>query len=174
MEQLMKSYVISGVIFSLIMTVGGCAGAPANQMTWKPYAETQEFSLYFNQEDTGGLLSYVKDKLSFFEEKIIKVWAKRVSKGDKGRDRQIEEQKKQGLSVRGYDDYAYTLTYWEIQCANKMTRILSEADYTKAGEKLGGYSRMPEVARWALIAPGSPEALLHLNLCTPPGKKGNK
>lgn len=126
---------------------------------WKLYAETQNFYFYYNVDKPDPL----KLILDIFRKKLVTVWIKRVSKDDKGRNWQIQENKKLGLSTKGYEGYEYTIFLKEINCSDKMSRLLSEADYTKDGNLLSK-SESP-YAEWKPIVPGSDDEALQKAVC---------
>lgn len=126
---------------------------------WKLYAENQNFSFYHNVEAQDPL----KNILDIFRKKIVTVWTKRVSKDDNGRNWQIQENKRLGLSTKGYENYEYTVFLKEINCPDKMSRLLSEADYTKEGNLLTK-SESP-FAEWKPIRPESDDEALQKAVC---------
>jgi hypothetical protein len=126
---------------------------------WKLYAETQNFYFYHNVEPQTSL----KNIFDIFRKKIVTVWTKCVSKDDKGRNWQIQENKRLGLSIKGYENYEYTVFLKEIRCSDKMSRLLSEADYTKEGNLLAK-SEYP-YAEWKPIVPGSDDEFLQKAVC---------
>lgn len=126
---------------------------------WKLYAETQNFFFYHNVETQDPL----KNIFDIFRKKIVKVWTKRVSKDDNSRNWQIQENKRFGLSIKGYENYEYTVFLKEIKCSDKMSRLLSEADYTKDNNLLSK-SESP-YAEWKPIVPGSDDEALQKTVC---------
>jgi hypothetical protein len=128
---------------------------------WKLHAETQNFYFYHNVDKPDPL----KLILDIFRKKIVTVWTKRVTKDDKGRDWLIQENKRLGLSSKGYENYEYTIFLKEISCSDKMSRLLSEADYTKEGNLLAK-SEYP-YAEWKPIVPESDDEALHKAVCRP-------
>jgi len=127
---------------------------------WKLYAENQNFYFYHNVEAQDPL----KNILDIFRKKIVKAWTKRVIKGDKGRDWQIQENKRLGISTKGYDNYEYTIFLKEINCSDSMVRPISEADYTKERNLLSK-AEFP-YAEWKHIIPESDDEALHKAVCT--------
>ncbi len=126
---------------------------------WKLYSENQYFYFYYNAEEPDPL----KEILSIFKKRIVRVWTKRSIKNDKGRDRQILENKNLGLSVKDYEHYEYTLSLKEINCSDKMIRLLSEADYAKEGDLLAK-SESP-FAGWSPVVPASSDESLYKAVC---------
>ncbi|GER92776.1 hypothetical protein A45J_0501 [hot springs metagenome] len=131
----------------------------AHGADWKLYAENQDFYFYYDM-DKPDPLKLIAD---IFRKKIVTVWTKRVSKDERGRNYQIYTNKKLGLSVKGYENYEYTIFLKEINCSNKMSRLLSEADYTKDGNLLAK-SESP-YAEWKPIVPESDEEVLQKAVC---------
>ncbi|MBI3592255.1 MAG: hypothetical protein HY099_02030 [Nitrospirae bacterium] len=156
---------IKGVVITALIVV--CGYGAADVADWKPYAETRYFNFYY---DAGDIRYLSKSIFNLFEGKnpkgdISGVWIKRVIKGEKGRDFQIQEQRKHGLSIRGYEQYEYTMALKEINCSDKMYRIISEVDYNKEGGKLGAYTNEPRWVSWRSILPESEDEVLHKALC---------
>lgn len=132
----------------------------AHGADWKLYAENQDFYFYYNI-DKPDPLKLIRD---IFSKKIVVVWTKHVSKGERGKDYQIHSNKKLGLSVKGYENYEYTIFLKEINCSDKMFRLLSEEDYTKEGNLLSK-SESP-YSEWKPIVPGSDNEKLQKAVCT--------
>ncbi|WP_333654335.1 surface-adhesin E family protein [Dissulfurispira sp.] len=86
-----------------------------------------------------------------------------MTKDNKGRDWLIQENKRLGLSSKGYENYEYTIFLKEISCSDKMSRLLSEADYTKEGNLLAK-SEYP-YAEWKPIVPESDDEALQKAVC---------
>lgn len=126
---------------------------------WELYAENQNFSFYYNVEAQDPL----KNIFDIFRKKIVTVWTKRVSKDDKGRNWQIQENKRLGLSIKGYENYEYTVFLREINCSDRISRSISEADYTKNGNLLSK-SESP-YSEWKPIVPGSDDEALQKAVC---------
>lgn len=126
---------------------------------WKLYTETQNFYFYHNVETQG----HFKNILDIFRKKIVTVWTKRVTKGENGKNWQIQENKRLGLSIKGYENYEYTVFLKEIKCSDKISRLLSETDYTKDGNLLAK-SESP-YSEWKPIVPGSDDEALHKAVC---------
>lgn len=84
---------------------------------------------------------------------LVKVWAKGVTKDQKGIDEKIKLLKKFGGETMGYENYSYTLNLFEIDCENKKHRILSVKDYDKKGNGLQTVTI--ENNPWDYIAPGT-------------------
>jgi hypothetical protein len=126
---------------------------------WKLYAENQNFYFYHNVDKPDPL----KIILDIFRKKIVRIWTKHVSKDNKGRNWQIQENKRLGLSIKGYENYEYTVFLKEINCSDKMSRLLSEADYTKEGNLLAK-SEYP-YAEWKPIVPESDDEALQKAIC---------
>ncbi len=129
---------------------------------WKLYAETQNFYFYHNVDKPDPL----KLILDIFRKKIVTVWTKRVTKGENGKNWQIQENKRLGLSIKGYENYEYTVFLKEINCSDKMSRSISEADYTKDSNLLSK-SESP-YAEWKPIVPGTGDESLYKAVCAFP------
>jgi hypothetical protein len=129
---------------------------------WKLYSETQNFYFYHNVDKPDPL----KLILDIFRKKIFTVWTKRVTKGENGKNWQIQENKRLGLSIKGYENYEYTVFFKEINCSDKMFRSISEADYTKDNNLLAK-SESP-YSEWKPIVPESDDEALYKAVCWPP------
>lgn len=134
-------------------------GNTADGADWKSYAENQNFSFYYNAEEPDPF----KEIANIFKKRIVRVWTKRATKNNKGRDWQIQENKRLGLSMKDYEQYEYTLSLKEINCSDKMIRLLSETDYAKEGNLLAK-SESP-FARWGPVVPTSSDESLYKAVC---------
>lgn len=160
------------VLLGVLLAAGFSAGAGAEETPWRLYAETPDFSYFFNTEGiklpSGGSLSRIRDLIV---PRTVRVWTKRAARGERGIEREIMEQKRLSLSTAGYDEYGYTLYEREVRCADRMYRTLSETDFTREGRKLGAYGPGPTIAVWKTVLPDSEEDALYRILCSPPKKK---
>ena len=83
----------------------------------------------------GGNYSFFYNKTSIKTQpsKHIRVWQKSVAKDV---TTFIEERRGRGLTVKGYENYARSLTLWEIDCNKKQVGMVSTVDYDKDGNVL--------------------------------------
>lgn len=133
----------------------------AEGTNWETYYETQNFYFYYNADTKK---DPIKNILDIFRKKIVKAWTKRLIKGNEGRNWQIQENKRLGLSTKGYENYEYTISLKEINCSDKMVRTISDVDYSKEGNLLAK-SESP-YADWKPIIPESDDEALHKAVCT--------
>lgn len=100
---------------------------------------------------------------------IVGVWLKQipVTKDDAERQRIvsgiIENRKVNNMSVKGYKEFAYTLTLVEFDCSGKKARSISIKDYDRAEKLLGSDTRMD--ARFAPVPEQSLPGLILEAVC---------
>ena len=129
---------LSLVLF-LLLSVNPGAGS---DIDWKFFSESNTNRWYY---DTKSVTPSNKN--------LIKVWAKGLTKDQKGIDEKIKLLKKFGGETMGYENYSYTLNLFELDCENKKNRILSVKDYDKKGNGLQTVTI--ENYSWDYIAPGT-------------------
>ena len=129
---------LSLVLF-LLLSVNPGAGS---DIDWKFFSESNTNRWYY---DTKSVTPSNKN--------LIKVWAKGLTKDQKGIDEKIKLLKKFGGETMGYENYSYTLNLFEIDCENKKNRILSVKDYDKKGNGLQTVTI--ENYSWDYVAPGT-------------------
>ena len=141
----MKRYPLLTVSYAILFLIGmfvtgnQVAGA---DFDWKSFSESNTNHWYY---DTKSVTSSNKS--------LVKVWAKGVTKDQKGIDEKIKLLKKFGGETMGYENYSYTLNLFEIDCANKKHRIISVKDYDKKGNGLQTVTI--ENYPWDFMAPGT-------------------
>ena len=67
------------------------------------------------------------------------------------------------MTLEGYENYVFSITIMEIDCANHVKRILQSDDYNKKGELLDTVSSSNQ--KWAPIASESVHGLYEKVLC---------
>lgn len=159
------------LIFTISIFIAINAYERAEGADWKLYAETPNYNFYYNADSMAPrflkdihLLEDMQRMLNFVMKNTVKVWTKRSIKNDMGRTLQLQEHKRLGLSVKGYENYQHTLSLKELNCRDKTVRLLLEADYTEDGNILG-----KEETPYAALKPVAPESnddLLHKTLCS--------
>lgn len=119
---------------------------------WTPFVQDQRFKHFY-------------DKQSIFHapQGLVRVAIKVDPKGKEGRDFLFDVRKKIGMNLEGYENYGFSLTVMEIDCANHSKRILQSDDYTSKGEQLDSVS--PQNPKWAPIAPDSVHGLYEKFFC---------
>ncbi len=160
----------AGAVIAVVMMAGIWFCAAAEAADWRRYAVDQNFSYFYD----AGLIDYPYKNvysvlnLEFSKLSIVSVWTKSIIRGNRGRDWQIEEQKKQGLTTKGYVRYEYTVAQKELNCSEKRYRVLSEVDYNRDGDVLSSFAKDVNYVEWKPIPPDSDtDALLHA-LCEKP------
>lgn len=160
-------------LIAVVIMAGIWCSAVADAADWTPYAGDQYFSYFYDAKRIDypyktvfNVLNLELSKLS-----IVSVWTKRIIRDRKGIDWQIREQKKQGLTTKGYDRYDYTIAQKQLKCSRGKYRVLWEADYNKEGEVLSSVMKDANYVEWEQIPPDSDtEALLH-TLCEKPKER---
>ncbi len=124
----------------------------AKAAEWTPFVEDKAFKH-----------SYDKQSIAHQANAMIRVAVKVDPKGKEGRDLLLKVRQQIGLPLDGYENYGFSLTVMEIDCANKRKRILQSDDYTKKGEQLDTVSSPNP--KWAEISPESIHGLYQKALC---------
>jgi len=157
----------ANAFIAVIIMAGIWCSAAAEAADWKPYAGDQYFSYFYDAgridypyKTVSNILNLELSKLS-----IVSVWTKRIIRDRKGCEWQIQEQKKVGLTTRGYERYEYTLDHKELDCSKEKYRVLSEADYNKDGEVLSSFINDARYVDWKPVPPDSDTEALHHALC---------
>ena len=144
----MKRQVVLFLLLFLLFAVHRKAGAAE----WTLFVEDQAFKH-----------SYDKQSIAHLPNAMIRVAIKVDPKGKEGRDFLLKVRHEMGLPLDGYENYGFSLTIMEIDCANKRKRILQNDDYSKKGEELDTLSSPNP--KWVEINPNSIHGLYHKALC---------
>ncbi len=152
---------------AVILMAGILCSAAAGAADWKQYAGDQYFSYYYDAKTVKYPYKTIFNvlKLEMAKINIASVWTKRIIKDVRGREWQVQEQKKQGFTTKGYDRYEYTLARKELNCQEKKYRLVSEADYSKDGDLLGSFEKEAQFMDWKSILPESDTEALHRAIC---------
>ena len=157
----------ANALIAVIIMAGIWCSAAAEAADWRPYAGDQYFSYFYDArlidypyKTVYNILNLELSKLG-----IVRVWTKRIIRDYKGRDWQIQEQKKLGFTTKGYERYEYTVAQKELNCSEKRYRVLSEADYSKDGDVLSSVVKDANYVEWKPIPPDSDTDALHQALC---------
>lgn len=136
-------------IISLTLPVLRAEGAD-----WKHYAEAvnHDIKYYYNPES-------VENR----PENIARVWTKIVPLSQERKDEEIEKRKKSRLTVEGYDDYEYSLRFFEINCMDKLYNKLSYVDYDSRNTILASHHFNSPL--WLHMVPESSTEQLILLVC---------
>lgn len=155
------------VFFSAAITAVILCSTAAGAADWEPYWGDQYFSYLYDAQSIEHPYRNIFNvlKLEFAKTGIVSVWTKRIIQGVKGREWQVDEQKKQGSTTRGYERYEYTLSRKEVSCSEKKYSVLSEADYNKDGEVLSSFSKEAQFADLKPIPPDSDTEALYHAIC---------
>ena len=152
---------------AVIIMAGIWFSVAAEAADWRPYAGDQYFSYFYDARSTDYPYKTVSNVLNLELSKlsIVSVWTKRIIRDRKGRERQIEEQKKLGFTTKGYERYEYTVAHKELNCSKRRYRVLSEADYSKDDDVLSSVKKDVNYVEWNPIPPDSDTDALHQALC---------
>ena len=126
-------------LLGIFVAINNAAGA---DIDWKFFSESSTNRWYYDAK-----------KIIPLNKHLVKVWAKGVTKDQKGIDEKIKLLKKFGGLTMGYENYSYTLNLFEIDCENNKHRIISVKDYDKKGNGLQTVTI--ENYPWDFIAPGT-------------------
>ena len=124
-------------------------------------ADAAEWTLFV--QDQGFKHFYDRQSIFHPTKEIIRVAIKVDPKGKEGRDFLLNVRKEIGLTLEGYENYAFSVTIMEIDCENHVKRILQSDDYNQKGELLDAVSSPNQ--KWAPIAPESVHGLYEKVLC---------
>jgi hypothetical protein len=158
---------VAKAFIAVILTAGIWCSSSAWAADWKPYAGDQYSSYFYDAKRVSYPYKTIYNvmDLELAKVDIVNVWTKRIIRSEKGREWRIREQKKQGLTTKGYERYEYTMSQKEMNCSGKKYRVLSEADYTKDGGVLSLFTKDYRLADWKSISPDSDTEALHRSLC---------
>ena len=113
----------------------------------------------YNIDIDGNVYSYKKVNI---DKDIVQVWEKVVC-SDKGREKEIQDRIKNGLSTEGYDKILHTQFLYEIDCKKQKKHILSMIQYDTNGKVL--YSVDIDKSGWSYISPDSYEETILKQVC---------
>ena len=146
------SFVIVGVIiFSLFFfSIGKTETSSSNCM--KDHVD-----------DDGNVFSYNKGNVKKNKGKyIVQVWEKIVYSAE-GREKEIQDSKKDGLSTEEWDNLSYEIDLLEIDCMMRRNRILSILFYDTDGKVSWSYDY--DKPKWTSIVSGSEMDSLQKEVC---------
>lgn len=141
----MKTIVIF-ILLALFSMPPAAAGAP-----WDLLGQDDVYAVYFDE----GSLTLISDTAS-------KTWIKVVPKGREYKEVILKSLKERGLTVEGYENFAYRMESVEMECALERHRVLETADYDGKDRKLN--ASFP-VSEWRETRPGTPYASLAKVIC---------
>ncbi|PKN60906.1 MAG: hypothetical protein CVU53_00655 [Deltaproteobacteria bacterium HGW-Deltaproteobacteria-11] len=134
------------ILLALFSLPPAAAGAP-----WDLLGQDDDYAIYFDE----GSITLISDTAS-------KVWIKVVPKGREYKEDILKSRKDQGLTVEGYENYAYRTESVEIECTLERHRVLETADYDGNDRKL---SASFSVSGWRETRPGTPYESLAKVIC---------
>lgn len=123
--------------------------------------EDQEWK-YFG-ESSANFWYYGTKNIENSRKGIVSVWGKALAKGKEGIDDKIRLLQRFGGHTKGYENYSYTISLFEIDCANRKNRVASVGDYDKKGNVLESVS--VENYPWNPISAGTIIDNLHKIVC---------
>ena len=157
----------ANALIAVIIMAGIWCSAAAEAADWRPYAGDQNFSYFYDArlidypyKTVYNVLNLELSKLS-----IVSVWTKRIIRDRKGGEWQLQEQKKLGLTTKGYERYEFTVAQKELNCSEKKYRVLLEADYSKDGDVLSSVLKDANYVDWNPIPPDSDTEALYHAIC---------
>ena len=119
--------------------------------SWDLLGQDDDYAIYFDARS----ITLISDTAS-------KVWIKVVPKGKGYKEDILKSRKEQGLTVEGYNNYAYRMEAVEIECALERHRVLETADYDGTDLKL---SASGSISIWRETQSGTPYATLTKVIC---------
>lgn len=124
------------IVTSLSSSLASLAGPVQTTPEWKYVATLEDdrdsWKTYY---DAANIERQNKD--------IVRVWLKQIpiTKNDAERQRIvsgiIENRKLNNMGIKGYEDFAYSLTLVEFDCSGRKARSISIKDYDRAEKLLG-------------------------------------
>jgi hypothetical protein len=119
--------------------------------SWKFLGMSQDFYFFYD-----------KESMSKTPEGIVNVWVGLIPLGDKVRDRYLEERKRAGLNIVGYENYEYDRKLIKINCLDKTLKIVQRIDFGRKDIVLGSHQYTGE---WQLIPSQSAGRALSEEVC---------
>lgn len=128
------------IVTSLSSSLVGLAGPVQTKPEWKYVATSEDdrdsWKTYY---DAANIQRQNKD--------IVGVWLKQIPITSDEAERQrlvsamIENRKVNNMSVKGYEQFAYSLTLVEFDCSGRKARSIAIKDYDRAEKLLGSDKR---------------------------------
>lgn len=169
-----KGMYIKRLIAAVMVVIAWCS-VSAGAADWKPYAADPNFSYFYDANKIEYPYKSMHNvmKLELANVDIVRVRTKRIVNGEKGREWQIQEQKKLGRTTEGFESFEFMVVGEELNCPEQKYRVLSEASYTKDGIELDSFVREDHFENWKPIPPRSDAEALHGVLCRKPRGSGS-
>lgn len=118
---------------------------------WVLAGQTDDFAVYLDS-----------DSAKMISETTSKIWVKVVPESQRYKESVLKFRKQNGLSVDGYQDYAYTMESLEIECSADRQRSLETADYDANDRKI---SESFPISGWRHLSEDSIAASIAAPLC---------
>ncbi len=139
-------FVLSAVLLLFICSSAEGAG-------WKLYGVDSDKCNYY----------YDVSSVKTLSKGIKKVWTKMQAENDKCILYNKKLRNAIGLSIRGYENYSYTMALGKIDCSLEKASTETITDYNNEGNVL--YSFTPSTEYWEAIVPESVAYLLYEQIC---------
>ena len=119
--------------------------------SWGLLGQDDVYAIYVDE----GSITLISDTAS-------KVWIKVVPKRRDVKEGILKSRRVQGVTVKGYETFAYRMESVEIECALERYRVLETADYDENDRKL---SASFPIAGWSVTGPVTPYDSLAKLMC---------
>lgn len=134
------------LLFLILFSTAVCAQKDF-EAGWKQLTASSDIFIY----------QYSSKQLTKTAQGTVKFWVRMSPTvegliDDKARDQVISLRQQYHESTKGYDQWRYSLTEYELSCSQRKFRILSMTDYKKSGRELDSKTYADQ---WLDIAPGS-------------------
>ena len=142
--------VFFGVIAAVILLTGFPNGAGGSD--W----------VYYGSGSSGDQYFYDRASIRQVPEGVIRVWTK-VVYSDEGRQRKINDYKKDGYATTGFELLSETQNLWLINCIEEKSTITEGRHHASDGRVIDMYKADKRI--WRYAAPGSPVESLMKMVC---------
>ena len=136
---------IAGLLAAFLVLQGPVFGTD-----WTLCSENEFLFLYFKASG-----------ITRSEEGLIKVWVKYVPKGQKGREFWAHIRNLEKIPMKQFQGYAYSVVLYELNCQDKVYRLISGIDYNRENRML---AEMP-LSKWKPVYPDSLIETLQQAVC---------
>jgi hypothetical protein len=126
--------------------------------------------VYYGSGSSGDQYFYDRTSIRQVPEGVIRVWTK-VVYSDEGRQRKINDYKKDGYAITGFELLSETQNLWFINCIEEKSTVTEGRHHASNGRVVDMYKADKRI--WGPAAPGSPVESLIKMVCeeTRPRKK---
>ena len=121
---------------------------------WRFYAETEAEDMKFY---------YDEDSIKHLSESIVQARIREMYVNDSGKQEIIEIRKGHGLPTEGFENFKFTVEIWEINCTDKMHKLLFVEYYNNKNSMLD--SNYSDSGNWSPIVTNSAGGKLYEILC---------